>query len=91
MLTKKHFQQALDVQFACNLSGIVQSFSKTLDHIWEEARACGHGTDWVNKHPICRLYAEQIAYLSGGGSTMDGNSYREAYNTVEEILSQVED
>jgi len=89
MLTKNHFQQAIDAQSACNLSGIVHSFSETLTHIWEDSD--GRGTDWVNKHPICRLYAEQICFLSGGGATMDGNSYRVAYNQVEEIIAQWRD
>ena len=25
----------------------------------------GKGTDWVNNHPICRLYASKIAHLTG--------------------------
>jgi hypothetical protein len=88
MLSKNHFQNAIDAQSAVNLSGITQSLSNTMPHIWEEARAAGHGTEWVNKHPICRLYAEQICFLSGGGGTIDGDSYRVAYNQVEEILNQ---
>ena len=74
MLTKWDYQQALDAQSACNLSGIVRTFSEVTRRIWDEVRANGGGTDDVNKHPICRMYAEQIAYLSGA-SFGDSGSY----------------
>lgn len=81
---KKHptpddYARALDAQSACNLSGIVHSFSDVLSRIWNEANETGKGTEFVNKHPISRLYAEQIAYLSGGGATLDGDSYSKAH------------
>ena len=63
-LTPYDYLQALHSQSACNLSGIVHSFSEVISRIWDEAQARGHGTDWVNEHPICRLYAEQIAWLT---------------------------
>lgn len=65
-LTKKDYNSALAVQGACNLSGVVRSFSDIMTRIWEEANKDGKGTDWVNKHPICVLFAEQIAHLSKG-------------------------
>jgi hypothetical protein len=65
-LTANDYQTALDVQSACNLSGVVRSFAEVMPKIWDEARSQNQGgTDWVNSHPICRLYAEQIAFLAG--------------------------
>lgn len=64
MLTAQDYQYALDSQTACNLSGIVHQFSRILHKLWNEAQAKGHGTDWVNQHPISRLYAEQIFFLA---------------------------
>ncbi len=63
-LTPRDYRLALHTQSACNLSGIVHGFSEVISRIWDEARAGGHGTDWVNGHAICRLYAEQIAWLT---------------------------
>jgi hypothetical protein len=77
MLEPKDYQDALMVQSACNLSGVVHSFSETLSKIWDEARETGKDTDWVNKHPICTLFAEQIAHLAKG-------DYFEAYKVCEE-------
>jgi hypothetical protein len=56
---------ALDVQDACNLSGVVSTFQRILTEVlWPEARANGHGTDWVNQHPISVLFADKIMSLS---------------------------
>lgn len=65
------YLSALDVQTACNLSGIVHSFSRVITKIWREANYVGYGTDYVNHHPICRAFTEQIAWLSGGSGTVD--------------------
>ena len=66
-LTPHDYEFAIFAQSACNLSGIVHSFSEVMHKIWNEAHAQGHGTDWVNRHPIARLYAEQITHLTGAG------------------------
>lgn len=83
MVDKKEYQNALMVQGAANVSGVVYSLAKVLPKIWEEARELGRGTDYVNGHPIVRLYAEQIIYLSGGGSG-SSESYEWAYDIAEE-------
>jgi len=72
-LTANDYQAALDVQSACNLSGVVHSFSAVIKRVWDEANALGKGTDWVNSHPICRLYAEQIAYLASKTDYFDAS------------------
>lgn len=58
-------QRALQVQDACNLSGVVRSFSLITEILWTEARAQGHGTDWVNRHPIAVMFSSKIASLCG--------------------------
>jgi hypothetical protein len=82
-LNLNDYQEAIFVQSACNLIAIINSFNKVLDKIFYEARMNGKGTDWINKHPICRLYAEQIIYLSGSVS------YSEAYNEIESIINKL--
>lgn len=58
-------KEAIDVQMACNLSGIVHSFSRAMADLWEIAREKGKGTDFVNTHRVARLYASKIQSLSG--------------------------
>jgi hypothetical protein len=60
---KRAYQMALVSQSACNLSGLVHSLAYSLELIWEEANEQGKGTDYVNSHPIVRLYLEQMSFL----------------------------
>jgi hypothetical protein len=85
LLQPSDYANALHAQSACNLSGIVFSFARVMQRICNEANAGGHGTDWKNHHPIVRLYAEQIAHLSGAGQPDGGPvSYHEAYKVCTE-------
>lgn len=56
-------QEALDVQNACNLSGVVHGFSRAITNLRELNPS--EGTDWINGHPICLLWADKIAHLTG--------------------------
>lgn len=77
-LEKIDYQKAIHSQSACNVSGLVKSLAEVLDRIWEEAREQKKGTDFVNQHPITRLYAEQISFLS------QSRDWIEAYKICEE-------
>lgn len=59
-------KDALLVQSACNLSGVVRSWATITEILWEEARRQNAGTAFVNTHPICQLFAFQAAYLAWG-------------------------
>ena len=74
------YKAALDVQDACNLSGVVTSFAKILGLIWEEARAKGKGTDYVNRHPVAILFADKINSLTGTQSSTTDYTVNEAYD-----------
>ena len=74
------YQNALDVQSASNLSGVVLQFARDMKQINEQVRAAGGGTEQVNKHPVCRLYAEQIAWLTGAGCCGNSDTYRQAHD-----------
>jgi len=89
-LTLRDYQQALDSQYACNLSGIIKSWSEILMHIWDEAREHEGGTDWVNRHPINRLFVEQAAHLIGAGTPHNSDGYYSAYNAVLEKKNKME-
>jgi len=81
-LTKDDYKLAIDVQSACNLSGVVFSFSRVMNKICKEAEKNKHGTDWKNNHPICRLFAEQIYHLTRE------KDYFEAHNECDNFLKQ---
>jgi len=77
-------QAALDVQSACNLSGVVNSFAEVTKILWEEARRTGKGTDWVNTHPICWMFSTQIVHLSNRHVKSAVELFH-VYNEVEQI------
>lgn len=60
---KELAQEALDVQDACNLSGVVHGFSRAITNLRELLPRAG--TDEINGHPLCALWADKIAHLSG--------------------------
>ena len=65
MTLQQAAQTALDVQDACNLSGVAHSFVDiVMDVLWPEARRLNHGTDWVNQHPIVTLFLDKLASLN---------------------------
>lgn len=70
-LTSNDYLNALDSQTACNLSGIVYSFARVMEEICNDERQ--NGTDAINRHPICRLYAEQIMHLTSPCSYSDAH------------------
>ena len=57
-------KEAWLVQDACNLSGVVHSFGQVVSELWEHAREKGMGTEWVNQHPVCVLFADKMASLT---------------------------
>lgn len=56
----------LAAKSACNLSGVVHDFSKHIPTIWNLASLLGKGNNWVNYHPMCRLFADCILSLTYG-------------------------
>ena len=61
MLDRKFYTEALQVQDACNLSGVVISFAGVLKKLREE----GLSTDEIANHPVARVWADKIASLTG--------------------------
>jgi hypothetical protein len=58
---KQLAQEALDVQNACNLSGVVHGFSRAMSDLC----ALVPNTGERNTHPIAILWADKIAHLTG--------------------------
>lgn len=74
-------QDAITCQDACNLSGVARSLVEALDAIWEQARAQGKGTDYVNTHPIVSLFLHKLTDLN----RLDSREYSEVFRAVKQI------
>lgn len=78
--------EALQVQDACNLSGVVHGFSRAiteLRRILENEPE--FSTDKLNTHPVCLLWADKIASLTGIQG--DSNELLGAYEYVKNLTS----
>jgi len=79
-------QEALDVQDACNLSGVVHGFSRAITDLRAvliQAGIMSCGTDVINQHPICVLWADKIAHLTKTqvcGNDRVSDAYQEVHN-----------
>lgn len=71
---------ALDIQNACNLSGVVHSFARTISRLRVLLDEQGNGgTRAVNTHPVSVLFADKIAHLAGiQGATEIHDAYAAA-------------
>lgn len=77
-------QEALDAQHACNLSGVIAAFARI---VADMRGPLGFDTPTCNTHPICRLFAEQIAHLTCGGFIDSTETYRKAYDECERLAA----
>ncbi len=92
---KEMAQEALNVQDACNLSGVVHSFSRTITDLrllLEKELGTDFSTDKLNRHPVCILFTSKIASLTGyeQGSCLDADyeyGFTKAYNWAKDITN----
>ena len=78
-LTVWDYEQAINSQGACNATGLINSLNDLRDKLWNVARQYGHGTEWVNHHPILQLYAYQLAHLCHGREPIEWEGWHKAY------------
>ena len=76
---------ALNCQDACNLSGVVFSYARTMQIMCDVSRFTELGTTWRNKHPINILFVDKIAQLSGYPQSAE-YSVTKAYEDCEAML-----
>jgi hypothetical protein len=80
---KELAQEALDVQNASNLSGIVFGWARSMKRFNELNP--GIGTDARNRHPIHVLWASKMASLTRCENTL---AFSDAYNETIRLATQ---
>jgi hypothetical protein len=78
-------REALQVQDACNLSGVVHAFARAMSDLLKHPECTG--TDWANTHPVAVLYADKIAHLTGTQS-LDTEKIWDAYRFAQELIKE---
>lgn len=79
MTITEAYKTAMDVQDACNLSGVVRTWAEVTAVIWEDIREKGGGTKAFNSHPINVLFASKVESLT---ACSDSNVFTKAYEKV---------
>ena len=78
-------QEALRVQDACNLSGVVLGFSRAMTEL--RVIEPDKGTAFYNTHPICVIWADKVSQLTGTqsvGHTAVLRAFEEVHKLAEE-------
>ena len=70
---KELAQEALQVQDACNLSGVAHAFADVLRDLGDHTA----GTDERNTHPVVRVFLNKMIDLAGQDTTADWNAVHE--------------
>lgn len=68
---------AIAVQDACNLSGVVNAYGKVLSDMRWLMRQKSLGDDWLHSHCIIRAWADKIGHLTGL-QAFDGEGFKNA-------------
>ena len=78
---------ALEVQDACNLSGVVHGWSVAMRDLCELLRndlGITFCTDAVNRHPVNKLWASKVHDLTGMGLS-DMDAFSKAYDDCKKL------
>jgi hypothetical protein len=87
MTIQRCAQLALEVQDACNLSGVANSLTRDIiPTLWDMARAANGGTPHVNQSPIVTLFLLKLGELNGACSTLEP-TYEPAEKMVQRIAA----
>lgn len=84
-------QDAVFVQDACNLSGVVFSFAEIMHALCQAANELNKGTDWKNNHPICVMFASKIGDLAGRSDGVSFGRFDKAFTWCKEVSEQGKD
>jgi hypothetical protein len=77
---------ALAVQSACNVSGVVNAFARAMMAVLDDCRANGGGTDAARRHPITVMFMDKLNDMCG--RNIEGIEYVEAYEKCSKMAGE---
>ncbi len=83
MTYKQAVQSAIDVQNACNLSGVARSLHEVTTVLFQQDK----GTRWVNSHPAVTMYLCKMGELNGADLCSLSPCYEVAEKKCLEIIA----
>lgn len=76
---KELAQESLDVQNACNLTGVAHGMARAIG----ELRDVLGNWDEANVHPIALLWVDKLAQLTGYAQDYQSNHYKQVFQILE--------
>ena len=76
---------AITVQSACNISGVVHAFARAMYAITDDCRAKGQGSDAARGHPITLLFVDKLRSMGWNPSPM---AFAAAYADCEKMAGE---
>ena len=81
-------KESLEIQNACNLSGVVHSWSRSVKRLRELLP--NSGTDQINRHFVNVLFADKLADLTGANGSLERMPIALAYSAAHDCVATVE-
>lgn len=79
MTTVNDCKTAYDVQDACNLGGVLRTWSEIIPRIWADVHFEGTGTMGFRTHPINVMFASKVESLTACNDT---DVFHRAYDAI---------
>lgn len=89
MIDKKYYQEAIDVQNACNGKGVIRSLKEVIEKVKEDNKA--NPVNLRYPHPVMILYADKMADLCMAREKTTSNLTDDEAINIAEILYIVRD
>ena len=78
---------ALCVQNAVNLSGVIHAFARAMEAVVDDCRSKGQGTDDYKKHPVVLMFLDKITDMTHWNGSFT-NGYVSAYEDCEKMAGE---
>lgn len=88
-LTARDWQRAVDSQKACNLLALINTLAEAGPKVWETMATEGSGMREFARHPIIRLYINQMVHLAFDGQLPEWDwesAYQQAQQSAAETV-----
>jgi hypothetical protein len=81
-------EDALFIQNACNLSGVVLAFARAMEVLNEEKHRLNEGSDFVRFHPVTILFVNKLEDMTGSNYSL---RFGKAYDMCQALVNGTSD
>jgi hypothetical protein len=78
---------ALAVQDACNLSGVVHGFARAMEAVVDDCRSKKQGSDEYKEHPIVIMFMDKLVSMTRWNGALT-NGFINAYDDCKKMAGE---